>query len=78
MTDIPEDLGIRDTSDIIEDRNLTMMLDPRDWTDLEVFRLIQGVELYKDDWNKVSNVTLICQSHQLAVHEVCVALDHRL
>ena len=50
---IPEDLGITNTVDIAEDRNLTMMLDPREWTDQEVLRLMQGVEKYKDDWNKV-------------------------
>ena len=50
---IPEDLGITNTVDIVEDRNLTMMLDPREWTDQEVLRLMQGVEKYKDDWNKV-------------------------
>ena len=50
---IPEDLGITNTVDIAEDRNLTMMLDPREWTDQEVLRLMQGVEKYKEDWNKV-------------------------
>ena len=48
-----EDLGITNTVDIAEDRNLTKMLDPREWTDQEVLRLMQGVEKYKDDWNKV-------------------------
>lgn len=47
-----DNVGI-EAQDIELDKGHSIMIDHRDWTDQEVFRLLDGIEKYKDDWNKV-------------------------
>lgn len=48
------------TPKLIElDRASSIMLDSREWTDQEVLRLMEGIEKYKDDWNKVRHCSAL-------------------
>lgn len=48
---------------IESDRSAFIMLDNREWTDHEVLKLLEAIEKYKDDWNKV------CSLPRWAIHK---------
>ena len=50
------DVGI-EPLDIDIDKSQSVMIDHREWTDQEIFRLMEGVEKYRDDWNKVMMIS---------------------
>ncbi|XP_067936073.1 SWI/SNF complex subunit SMARCC2-like [Watersipora subatra] len=52
---IEEELGTVgiEPLDMEMDKSQSVMIDPREWSNQEVIRLLEGVEKYTDDWNKI-------------------------